>query len=145
MILYLDTSALVKLYADEVGSKIVRRAVADANLIATSLLSYTETRSALSRRHRAREMGAPDLERCKQEFERDWERFHRLPIDEAVVRKAGDLCEEYALRAFDAVHLAAADSIQAALRAAVTFACFDGALNGAAAACGLRPLSQAQS
>jgi uncharacterized protein len=50
LILYLDTSALVKLYVDEVGSNIVRQAVADSNHLTTSLLSYTETRSAFSRR-----------------------------------------------------------------------------------------------
>ena len=53
MILYLDTSALVKLYAEEAGSKIVRQAVADANLIITSPLSYAETRSALDRKGRS--------------------------------------------------------------------------------------------
>ena len=39
--------------------------------------------------------------------------------------------EEHALRVFDALHPAAADSFQALLRAAVAFACFDGELNGA--------------
>ena len=142
MILYLDTSALVKLYAEEAGSKIVRQAVADANLIVTILLSYAETRSALGRKRRSGEIGAADLKKCKQEFDRDWMRLHRLPIDEALVRKAGELCEEHALRAFDALHLAAADSLQAALRTTVTFACFDGPLNGAARARGLEPLRQ---
>ncbi len=142
MILYLDTSALVKLYAQEAGSKIVRQAVADANLIATSLLSYVETRSALARKRRGGEIGAADLKRGKQAFERDWVRLHRLPIDEASVRKAGEMCDEHALRAFDALHLAAADSLQAVLRTTVTFACFDGALNVAAQARGLETLSQ---
>ncbi len=144
MILYLDTSALVKIYAEEAGSKIVRQAVVDANLIATSLLSYAETRSALARKGRGGTIRAADLKKCRQEFERDWVRLHRLPIDEALVRKAGDLCEEHALRAFDALHLASADSLQATLGSLVTFACFDGALNRAAEARGLEPLSQTQ-
>jgi uncharacterized protein len=144
LILYLDTSALVELYADEAGSNIVRQAVADANLITTSLLSYTETRSALGRKTRSGEMRAADLKKCRREFERDWVRLQRLPIDEVLVRKAGDLCEEHALRAFDALHLAAADSLQAVLRATVTFASFDDALNEAAQARGLKPLSKTQ-
>jgi uncharacterized protein len=142
LILYLDTSALVKLYADEAGSDVVRQAVAESDLIATSLLSYVETRSALARKGRGGEIVRDDLERCAQELERDWARLHRLPVDEALVRKAGDLAAEHALRAFDAVHLASADSLRTVLRVAVTFACFDNALNGAAKLCGLEPLTR---
>jgi uncharacterized protein len=141
LILYLDTSALVKLFAAEVGSDLVRRAVAESDLIATSLLSYAEARSALARKSRSGEMTRTTLNRCRGEFERDWARLQRLPVDEALVRKAGDLAEQHALRAFDALHLATADSLRAALRAAVIFACFDSALNGAAKTHGLRLLS----
>jgi predicted nucleic acid-binding protein len=65
---------------------------------------------ALARKGRGREIGAANLTKCKQEFERDWLRLHRLPIDEALVRRAGELCEVHALPAFDALHLATADS-----------------------------------
>jgi hypothetical protein len=41
------------------------------------------------------------------------------------------------LRAYDALHLATADLLQAAIRSALGFACFDDALNGAAARLGL--------
>ncbi len=140
MILYLDTSALVKLYAEEIGSEVVRRAVADAGLVATSLLSYAEARSALARKHRGEEITRSTLNRLRQEFERDWERLHLLPVDEALVRKAGNLTEEHALRALDALHLATADALQAVLRTTVTFACFDGALNAAAKTRGLASL-----
>ena len=70
--------------------------------------------------------------------------MHRLPVDEPLVRKAGELAEEHGLRALDALHLATADSLQAALRDAVTFACFDDALNGAAGARGFALLSRRQ-
>ncbi len=137
MILYLDTSALVKLYAEEDGSGLVRQGVRDSDLIATSLMAYAEARSALARKSRSREISHPALTQCKKEFERDWLRLHRLPIDEMLIRKAGQLAEEHALRALDALHLATADSLQIALREAVIFACFDGALNEAAEARGL--------
>jgi uncharacterized protein len=137
LILYLDTSALVKLYAEEDGSSLVRQGVRDSDLIATSLVAYAEARSALARNSRSREISRPALTQCKREFERDWLRLHRLPIDETLIRKAGQLAEEHALRALDALHLATADSLQIALRDAVTFACFDDALNGAAETHGL--------
>jgi len=137
LILYLDTSALVKLYAEEAGSGLVRQRVRDSDLIATSLVAYAEARSALARKGRSREISRPALTQCKKEFERDWLRLHRLPIDETLIRKAGQLAEEYALRALDALHLATADLMQITLRDAVTFACFDDALNKAAEARGL--------
>jgi uncharacterized protein len=140
LILYLDTSALVKLYAAEAGSEVVRRAVAGSELIATSLIAYAEARSALARKCRSGEITRAALKKLRQEFERDWARLHVLPVDQALVLKAGDLTEEHALRAFDALHLATADSLQAVLRATVTFACFDGALNGAAKIRGLELL-----
>ena len=144
MILYLDTSALVKLYAEEEGSDLVRQGVRDSDLIATSLMSYAETRSALSRKSRSREISRTVFTKCKKEFDRDWLRLHRLPVDEPLVRKAGEFAEEHALRALDALHLATVDSFQAALRDKVTFACFDDALNEAAEARGLALLARGQ-
>lgn len=132
MILYLDTSALVKLYAEEAGSEVVRRAVATSDLIATTLISYAEARSAFARKWRGVKSARAALNRLRQEFERDWARLQVLPVDETIVRKAADLIEEHPLRALDALHLATADSLQAVLRAVVTFACFDRALNEAA-------------
>ena len=47
MILYLDTSAVVKLYADEIGSDQVRAGIAEAKVRATHLIAYAETLAAL--------------------------------------------------------------------------------------------------
>jgi len=50
--LYLDTSSLVKLYVTEADSEVVRRLVGDANVVATSVVAYPETRAALARLRR---------------------------------------------------------------------------------------------
>jgi uncharacterized protein len=144
LILYLDTSALVKIYAEEEGSELVRQGIRASDLVATSLMSYTETRSALARKSRSREISRAIFTKCKKEFDRDWRRLHRLPIDELLVRKAGELAEEHALRTLDALHLATADSLQTALRYTVTFACFDVTLNGAAETRGFTLLTRWQ-
>ena len=52
MILYLDTSSLVKLYVEEGGSEEVRRDIHQASLVATSCVAYAEARAALARQHR---------------------------------------------------------------------------------------------
>ena len=75
MILYLDTSALVKLYAREVGSAEVKRAVARADLVATSLVAYVEARSAFARKHRLADIDDDALKRHTHEFEQGWNRL----------------------------------------------------------------------
>ncbi|MCC6139760.1 MAG: hypothetical protein IT389_03990 [Nitrospira sp.] len=52
MILYLDTSGLIKLYVEKRHSAEVAQAIRDADAIATSLLAYPEARATLARAHR---------------------------------------------------------------------------------------------
>lgn len=136
MIVYLDTSALVKLYVQEVGSAKVKRAVARAELVATSLVAYVEARSAFARKHRMADIDAAALKRHNHEFEQGWNRLDRLPVDETTIRRAGDLAEQFRLKAYDALHLATVDLMEVTLRSSVSFACFDAALNRAAAQMG---------
>ncbi len=137
MILYLDTSAMVKLYAREFGTDEVKSAVTHADLVAASLVAYTETRAALARKHRTGNFSRDMLHQHKREFEYDWARLYHLPVDGSAVRKAGEMAENYGLRGFDALHLACADSLQESLVSPVTFASFDRDLNVAAARLGL--------
>ena len=57
MRLYLDSSALVKLYVVEDGSSLVRQFVDQAEIVSTSLVTYVEARAALSRRRREGVLG----------------------------------------------------------------------------------------
>ncbi len=141
MILYLDTSAIVKLYSDEPGAALVRKAVGKADMIATCLISYTETRSALARKRRLGEISESMLAEHKREFEQDWETMHHLPISEATVRRAGVLAEQHGLRAYDGIHLASAEALQLTMQSTATFACFDKALSEAALSFGLHLLN----
>jgi hypothetical protein len=51
--LYLDTSSLVKLWVEEAGSNDARDLVAQAAVVATSMVAYPETRAARARLRRA--------------------------------------------------------------------------------------------
>jgi predicted nucleic acid-binding protein len=137
MILYLDTSATVKLYAAEPGSEETRRAIADARLVVTSLIAYTETWAAFARKHRMRELDHTALKLSKTSFEADWKGFIRMPVDAATVLLAGDHSERFGLRAYDAIHLATAERLGREAGAQVRFLCFDKALNRAATQLGL--------
>jgi uncharacterized protein with PIN domain len=52
MVLYLDTSSLVKLYVEEKDSSRVANLVGSSNVTATSLVAYAEARAAFARRFR---------------------------------------------------------------------------------------------
>lgn len=137
MILYLDTSAWVKLYVAEPGSATVRTAVDEARLVATHLIALVEMRAALGRKRRLGEAAEAQIEAARKAAEADWERFHRLPLDDAMVRRAGELADRHALRANDAVHLAAAETLQLAVGVPIRFGCFDAALAAAAQESGM--------
>ncbi len=143
MILYLDTSALVKLYVREDGSSLVGHAVRQASLTVCHLLAYAELRAAFARKHRLREISERELAACKRELERTWPRFERLRADEALIRQAGNLAERFGLKGYDSVHLAAAEAVfrAAGPAAEFRFAAFDGGLTKAAVRLGMQLLT----
>jgi predicted nucleic acid-binding protein len=127
MILYLDASALVKLYIGEPGTDAVERAVAEAESVATSWLAYPEARSAFARLHREGSLSPEDLFVVASSLDKDLAAYELLPPDEGVWRDAGRLAELRGLRALDAVHLAEA-SLLAKDREDVRMLTFDGRL-----------------
>lgn len=143
MILYLDTSALVKLFVKEAHSDRVRQAVSKARLIATHTIAYVEACAAFARLTHSR--GDEALFRAlRQNLDTQWEAWEILSVTEALVRRAADLAGRYRLRGYDSLHLAAAESVFDAFRNRVPFqfAVFDGQLSGAAKQAGI-PLIEA--
>lgn len=139
MRLYLDTSALVKLYAEEEGSPSVRNAVDRATLVATSAIAYVETRAAFVRRRHAGGVSTGDYRAIIRALDADWARYLVVEITGSVIREGARLAERYRLRVYDAVHLAAAGAVHARLAEPVVFAAWDVALEEAARREGLEP------
>lgn len=111
MILYLDASALVKLYVGEPGTEAVEGAVAEAEIVATSWLSYPEARSAFARLSREGHISGEDLRLVVSSLDKDLVAYDLLETDEGAWRAAGRLAETLRLRALDAVHLAEASGL----------------------------------
>jgi len=133
MTLYLDTSSLVKLFVEEAGSDGVRDLVARATVVATSNVAYAETRAALARLRRDDHLTSAKLATAKRHFEAQWLAFLALDVTSAVTREAGEFAERYALRGFDALHLASfAEIARRAGPATTEFSSFDDRLNRAA-------------
>ena len=106
MILYLDTSSLVKVYVHEEGSDEVRRLFVAATTVVTSVVAYAEARAAFAHQRRARALTAPAFAEAKRLFEQDWVSVIAVGLSEAVVRAAGELAERHGIRGFDSIHLA---------------------------------------
>ena len=133
MTLYLDTSSLVKLYVEEVGSDDVRDLVAQAAVVATSIVAYPETRAVLARLRRSGDVMAARFVAAKRGFEAQWPAFLTLEVTSALSREAGEFAERYALRGFDALHLASfAEIARRAGPPHTRFSSFDDPLNKAA-------------
>ncbi|OGA14562.1 MAG: hypothetical protein A3D95_03135 [Betaproteobacteria bacterium RIFCSPHIGHO2_12_FULL_69_13] len=138
MILYLDTSALVKLYVSETGSAALRRRASEAEALATSMVAYAEARSALARLLRAGHTDARRHARRLQRLNRDWDDYLRVELTPEVVRSAGDLAEAHALRGFDAIHLASGLWLKERTTGGLVFAVHDRRLHAAAGRAGMQ-------
>ena len=133
MTLYLDTSSLVKLYVTESGSHVVRQLVGDANVVATSVVAYAETRAALARLRHEGVLTASKLTSAKREFDEQWPTYLTLVASDSLCRAAGKLAEKYSLRGFDSIHLASFSEVARRAGADATrFSSFDDRLNVAA-------------
>ncbi len=134
--LYLDASALVKLYLTEPGSDEVNELVAGRQDLIVSDLAVTEVASAVARRMRDGALTAETAHRLRRAVLRDLEAGHFLRA--SLTPRAHREAERYllqamvALRALDALHLSLATLEQAA-----TLVTFDARLRDAARAEGL--------
>jgi uncharacterized protein len=137
MILYLDTSALVKLYIEETGSQEVRRAVEEARIISTSRVAYVEARAGIARKYREQELSKEEHDQVVEDLIRDWDNYFIVEVSESVAKLGGTLTERQSLRGFDALHLASALLLQNRTRLHVSFSCFDEQLKAAAEVEGL--------
>jgi predicted nucleic acid-binding protein len=123
--LYLDTSALVKLYVEEEGSPVIRNAAGQAELVATAAIAYVEARAAFVRRRYERALVAGDYRRIIRDFDSDWTHYLVVEVTDSLIRDAARLAEAHRLRAYDAIHLASAAAVHDRLAEPVVFASWD--------------------
>jgi len=139
--LYLDTSALVKLYVDEPMSQELSVAVEEAEGVATSLLAYVEARAAFARARREARLSAQGYRHLVETFLEDWPHYVAVEVTDQLVKQGGDLAASRGLRGYDALHLATALCLHEQMTLSVVFVAFDRDLTVAAKREGLRILS----
>ena len=137
-ILYLDTSAWLKLYIDENGSDIVHKEISKSSMVFTHLIAYTEIRAALSRAEREIRINKVQKSQIIDALELDWKSFNIIQPVEMLIRRAALHSEQFGLRGFDSIHLASAEAVSIQVMPQETlFACFDRKLNKAASSLGM--------
>ena len=132
MIVYLDTSSLVKLYIEEIDSWKVRDLIDKASIISTSMIAYAEARAAFARKQREDKFPMKLLKSIAEDLNREWGSYFVLEITDGLIRYAGDIAEKHLLRGFDSIHLASAINLKNRIKSPLYFSSSDLRLNQAA-------------
>jgi predicted nucleic acid-binding protein len=137
MILFCDTSALLKLYVVEAGSDELKARMLEAEAVAVCRVAWAEAHAALSRRARDVPEDCGAIEQAKAALAVDWPHFVVLEIDQSLVERAGEYADAFALRGYHSIQLAAAFEAGRLSGSPIHFACFDTRLNKAAKLLGM--------
>lgn len=136
MTVFADSSALVKLYADEVGSEIIQGYAT----FLVSELARVEVPAALWRKHRMGALSAEAASTLVSRFEAELfgspttaPRLARIVVSPKILDDAARACGAHGLRAYDSVQLATALAVRDADPSCTDFAVFDAQLRDVAA------------
>jgi predicted nucleic acid-binding protein len=128
VIVYADTSALVKLFVEEEGSQAVRAMLRQAAVLGTGLLARAELGAALARGVRLGLLSEQQALAARCSLEAVWPTWAHVAVDEMLVARAEFVAWQHGLRGYDAVHLASALTWQEHLGRPVVLATYDRAL-----------------
>jgi predicted nucleic acid-binding protein len=92
----------------EAGSELASELWATSHPGISSILSYPEGRAALAAAQRGARLTPASHRQALADFEALQRELALIGIDEQLARHAGELAEKFALRGYDAVHLASA-------------------------------------
>ena len=131
MITYIDTSTLLKLIIDENGSERALTIWSTADAVASVNLIVVEARAALAAAKRVRRLTEAQHRSAVAQLEALVSDLHIVPVTVELVASAAELADEEGLRGHDAVHLAAALTVEATvLSSADTALCAAAARRG---------------
>ena len=115
---FLDSSALLKRYVLEIGTGWVQ-SITDAqnqNLLIVAHIAWVEICSAIARRQREGNISSTQANQVLTASRTHWNtQYFIVAIDNTVIDLAGQLVNQHPLRAYDAVQLASALSLQGQL------------------------------
>lgn len=111
MIAYFDTSSIIPLLIEEPGSETAAALGRSGSAGEPSLL-YTEGHAALAQASWGQRLEQRHLRRAVTDLLNLYGQLDLVEITDALVRRAGSLADIYALRGYDALHLAAVEFVK---------------------------------
>ncbi len=144
MIYYCDSSAVTKIYIEEVGTSFmrkIRRNVPNDGIFVNEITG-PEVLAALHRRFRSGDLTLEQFSKARKDFRNDFLNFFEgISVSGQIISLAMQLIEKYPLKGYDSVQLAIAVHFQKILRTfdgeEVHFVSSDKVLNSAAQSEGL--------
>jgi len=111
VIAYFDTSALIPLVIEEPTSSETARLWDRASRVVSVRLVYPEGRAALAQAQRMGRLSSRQLRTAVAGLESLDRQLDHVEVSAPLAARAGQLAEDHALRGYDAIHLAAVESI----------------------------------
>lgn len=111
MIAYFDTSAVIPLIVGEPSSAMCMRLWNEAARTVSVRLMYAEARAALAQAQRMARLSQQELARAVGQLDMLTGQMSFIEVTDRLVGAAGALAQTYQLRGYDAIHLAAAQTI----------------------------------
>jgi predicted nucleic acid-binding protein len=132
VILFCDTSALIKLLIREPGSDQMMESSLRAEAIGVCRITWAEAMAGMARRQRDDPTSGDDIEQARQRLIDRWDHFTIVEVSQRLVETAGRFADVFSLRGYDSVQLAASHELQSNGEHPVLLACYDRRLNQAA-------------
>lgn len=114
MLLYLDSSALIKLLVEEDGSELVARLWDDADVLVASRLVVSEVAAALHAAHRGKRLDDDALAGALTDWHAYLPALRLVELTAPLAWRAAGLTVAHALGGADAIHLASVLALQQA-------------------------------
>jgi predicted nucleic acid-binding protein len=115
LITYVDTSTLIKLIVEEEGSDRAELIWQTADSVASVSLVVVEARAALAAAGRGKRLSSKQLGVAQEGLADAVADLHLVEVTAELIESAAQLAESESLRGYDAVHLAAALFVEAAI------------------------------
>jgi uncharacterized protein len=134
---YFDSSAVIKRFVEEAGSKRVEALFEAEAAPATSKVAYAEVHAGLARKLRERGLTPAAHRNASRAFDADWPAYVRVELVDPLLVLARNLIQRRPLRGFEAIHLASALRLRDQIGEEVLFVAADERLLAVASSEGL--------
>lgn len=108
MNIFIDTSALIKRYVNEIGSDTIDSLLSKTDIIYVSIITEIESFSTLRRLLYDKQITKREFLQLSKEIEKDFQFFTIIDFDESVIFLAKSLIMKHGLKTLDSIQLSSA-------------------------------------